>query len=148
MKIWKITVSFVFLISTLSGYSQNVGWKILDDYEIHFDGSGAEGTFRGLAGTIVFDPEQLPASGFDVTIDVSTISTGNDTKDGHATGEKWFDESMYPKIRFKTTEIVKADSGYLAKGMMSIHGFEKKTSIPFNYESTGPALGFLRAILP
>ena len=71
-----------FIFISLCGHSQQQ-WQILEEYEISFSTSKAEGTFKGLDGEISFDPENLASSSFDVSVKVSTISTGNDLKDKH-----------------------------------------------------------------
>ena len=58
-------------------------WKIGDDYAIKFTSEDPSGVFRGLKGTISFDDKNLASSKFDVSIDVSTINTGNGMKNTH-----------------------------------------------------------------
>jgi polyisoprenoid-binding protein YceI len=58
--------------------SQN--WKIGEDYSIKFTSEDPSGVFRGLKGNVVFDENDLANSKLDVTVDVSTINTGNGMK--------------------------------------------------------------------
>src|ERR1700684_4255523 len=80
-------------------------WKIGDDYSVKFTSDDPSGVFRGLKGTVIFDENNLTASKFDVSIDVSTINTGNGMKNTHAKSEKWFDVAKYPTINFTSKEI-------------------------------------------
>ncbi|MEM9338666.1 MAG: YceI family protein [Bacteroidota bacterium] len=109
-------------------------WSITDGYEISFSGSKAEGTFSGLEGDILFDPNNLAASKFDVSVDVSTISTGNNTKNKHARGESWFFAEKFPKIYFQSSSIVKKQSGYEVTGTLDLHGIKKTITFPFQFE--------------
>jgi len=59
-------------------------WKISDNYSIQFTSNDPSGIFRGLKGTVNFDEANLADSKFDVSIDVSTINTGNGMKNTHA----------------------------------------------------------------
>ncbi|WP_343671903.1 YceI family protein [Chitinophaga sp.] len=111
-------------------------YKIAAGYAVKFSASGANGIFKDLKGKVVFDEQHLNTSKFDVTIDVSSINTGNGLKNNHAKGEKWFDAKKYPTIAFTSTEITKSGSGYVAKGELTMHGVKRPLSIPFTFVKT------------
>ena len=113
--------------------SQN--WTIADDYSVKFDGGDPSGEFKGLKGTVSFDPANLATSKFDVSIDVATINTGNGMKNTHAKSAMWFDAEKYPLIKFTSSAISKTASGYEAKGILELHGVQKEVSIPFTFEN-------------
>lgn len=108
-------------------------WSISNDYVIRFSGTGAEGTFRGLSGTIVFDPNALQEAKFDVSVDASTIETGNNTKNKHARGDNWFDVKQYPEIRFRSSQISRVGDKYQMTGTLTLHGVEKEITFPFTF---------------
>jgi len=114
--------------------SQN--WKIGEDYSIKFTSEDPSGIFRGLKGNVVFDENDLPNSKLDVTVDISTINTGNGMKNTHAKSEKWFDAEKYPVISFTSSELTATTSGFLAKGILEIHGVKKEFTIPFTFKKT------------
>ena len=64
-------------------------WKIANNAAVKFDGGDPSGEFGGLKGTLSFDPNDLPGSKMDVTLDVATINTGNGMKNTHAKSAKW-----------------------------------------------------------
>lgn len=141
-----IIVVGIFSLLTLNSFSQT-NWVISDDYEISFAGTKAEGTFRGLEGKIQFSPDQLDQSVFDVSVDVSTISTGNNTKNKHARGESWFFADKFPKIRFKTSEIVQEGENYVATGTLDMRGVKKEITLPFTFsqqDDTGKFIGTMK----
>ncbi|PWU00032.1 MAG: polyisoprenoid-binding protein [Bacteroidetes bacterium] len=109
-------------------------WKISDDYSVKFTSADPSGVFRGLKGTVKFDETDLANSKFDVSIDVSTINTGNGMKNGHAKSAKWFDAEKYPLITFTSSSISKASTGYAAKGVLEMHGVKKDFTIPFTFD--------------
>lgn len=119
-----------------AAHYQARSYTITDDYVIHFDGSGAEGTFRGLQGTIVFDPDDLAGSRMDVTVDASSIETGNSTKDAHARGQKWFHVDRYPEITYVADEFRKTGDGFVAEGTLTLRGVSKQKPLPFTFEPT------------
>ena len=109
-------------------------YTIAPDYAIRFDTRGAEGTFTGLTGTVVFDEDDLAGARFDVTVDATTISTGNATKDRHARGDNWFDVERYPEIGFESAAFAKTADGYAVTGSLEMHGVEREVTIPFTFE--------------
>ena len=110
-------------------------WKIADNYSVKFEGGDPSGEFRGLKGTISFDPNDLASSKFDAAIDVATINTGNGMKNTHAKSDKWFDAEKYPTIRFTSAAITKTSAGYEAKGILDMHGVQKEITIPFTFDN-------------
>lgn len=111
-------------------------WDIADDYAVRFSGNGAEGTFSDLQGTLRFSPAEPAKATMDVSVAVSTISTGNNTKDKHARGEDWFDAAQYPNIRFVSNAITVTDEGYEARGTLTMKGVSKTVTIPFTFAET------------
>src|SRR6267378_1001113 len=68
-------------------------------------GFNTSGSFKGLKGSIHFDPNNLDNSSFDVTIDVRTINTGIDMRDEHLRSDSYFDVKNYPQIHFVSTRV-------------------------------------------
>ena len=112
-------------------------YKIAAGYAVKFSAAGATGIFKDLKGQVSFDEQHLSASKFNVTIDVSSINTGNGLKNTHAKGDKWLDAKKYPAITFTSAEITKSGSGYVAKGELTMHGVKKPLSIPFTFTKNG-----------
>lgn len=113
-------------------------WKIDPKATIAFSTRSAVGTFTGLAGKVVFDPNKLPESHLELELDAATIQTGNALKNKHARGSDWLDVERYPKIRFSSTRFRRSDQMILVEGMLELHGVRKAVIIPFTYE-TGDA---------
>ena len=116
-------------------FTKSQDWKIADNYTIKFDGGDPAGEFKGLKGTVSFDPANLAASKFDASVDVATINTGNGMKNTHAKSAAWFDAEKYPTINFKSANITKTTAGYAAKGILDMHGVQKEIIIPFTFSN-------------
>ena len=112
---------------------KSIDWKIADSYTVKFDGGDPSGEFRGLKGTISFDPNNSESSKFSASIDVASINTGNGMKNTHAKSEKWFDAEKYPTISFTSSAISKTADGYQAVGTLDMHGVQKQITIPFTF---------------
>ena len=129
-------VALIIIAASAFTFIKSENWKISEDYSIKFSGNNATGIFKGLKGIVNFDNDSLASSKFDVTVDVSTINTGNGMKNTHAKSENWFDAAKYPTISFTSTTIIKTASGYETKGNLTIHGVTKEFVIPFTFKST------------
>jgi Uncharacterized conserved protein len=97
------------------------------------------GSFKGLKGTISFDPDNLSQSVFDVTIDANTVNTDNNMRDEHLRGESYFDVNKYPVIRLTSTKISATNKkgAYLFNGKLTIKNTTKEISFPFTSEVSG-----------
>jgi polyisoprenoid-binding protein YceI len=131
--IYPLSAALLLLISSFTVYMSQ-DWKIADSSFVKFDGGDPAGQFGGIKGTVNFDPNDLATSKFDVTLDVSTINTGNGMKNTHAKSEKWFDAEKYPTIQFTSSSITGSAAAFEAKGILSMHGVQKEVVIPFTFE--------------
>lgn len=134
-KLFLPIIALIMLTASAFTILSGPNYKIADGYAVKFTAAGASGIFKNLKGKIVFDEQHLNTSKFDVSIEVSSINTGNGLKNTHARGEKWFDAKKYPNITFTTSEISKAGNGYIAKGELQMHGVKKTISIPFTFSN-------------
>jgi polyisoprenoid-binding protein YceI len=127
-------IAAVLIISTSAfTLARAPQWKISEEYSVKFTSGHPDGIFRGLKGDIAFDEKNLKTSKFDVSIDVTTINTGNGMQNTHAKGEKWFDAEKYPVIKFTSTNIAKSAAGYQVTGTLDMHGVKKEISFPFTF---------------
>ena len=88
-----------------------------------------------LFRSISFDEKDLASSKFMISIDVSSIATGNGMKNRHAKSDKWFDAKQFPSINFTSSKISKSSQGYLVEGMLDMHGIKKAITIPFTFSN-------------
>jgi polyisoprenoid-binding protein YceI len=96
-------------------------------------GIGVDGAFSGFEGIINFDPQDLVASHFDVTINASSVNTNNSLRDDHLKRSSYFDVKNYPRIRLTADKITATNKngGYLVSGQLTIKGRSKPISFPF-----------------
>lgn len=121
----------------LSAFTINspINWKIEEGYAIQFKGTDVEGVFKKIDGEISFGENDLANSTMSISIDVSSISTGNGMKNRHARSAKWFDAETFPKIKFDSKKFAKTETGYSVTGTLDMHGVQKEVSIPFTFAS-------------
>jgi len=105
-------------------------------FKVKTFGINVNGTFTGLDGNIVFDPNHLNDSRFDVNIDTKSINTDNSLRDDHLKEESFFDVKKYPLIHFVSTRIVPSTKKgtLLIYGNLSIKDQTKELSFSFTAE--------------
>jgi polyisoprenoid-binding protein YceI len=133
-------LSFAVLVGATMLFSafttlKSIDWQINEGYSIKFKGTDAEGVFKTMSGDLSFDENDLANSKFSVSVAVSSINTGNGTKNKHAMSDKWMDAEKYPTITFNSSKFSKLSSGYQVDGTLEMHGVKKQISIPFTFIS-------------
>jgi len=85
--------------------------------------SNVKGEFTKLSGTVAFDAANPVASKVDVTIDVASLHTRDDQRDGHLKSADFLDAEKYPLIKFVSASVQSdGHDEYLVKGDLTIHG--------------------------
>jgi polyisoprenoid-binding protein YceI len=92
--------------------------------------SNVKGEFTKVTGTVTWDPDNPSASKVEATIDVSSLHTRDEQRDGHLKSAEFFDLAQYPDIRF-VSKSVQPDGHeeYLVKGDMTIHGVTREVAL-------------------
>jgi len=106
-------------------------------------GFGVDGSFTGFEGTINFNPQNLAASNFDVTVSATTVNTDNSLRDEHLKGNSFFDVKNYPRIKLTSTQITNVKSGtYMFNGLLTMKGKTKPIKFPFEATQSGDGFVF------
>ena len=89
--------------------------------------TNVRGGFKTVKGTVVYDAENPATSTVEATIDVNSIATLDEQRDGHLKSADFLDAEKYPTITFKSTKV-EADGSdeYKVTGDLTIHGVTKQ----------------------
>jgi polyisoprenoid-binding protein YceI len=90
-----------------------------------------------FGGTIELDEADLTRSQIDVSIDVASVNTSEDTRDAHLRSGDFFDAEKFPTATFKSTSITKNGDAYLVKGDLSVRGVTKEVELHATFEGKG-----------
>jgi polyisoprenoid-binding protein YceI len=86
----------------------------------HMGIATVRGAFRRFQGTIDATSDQPVLNG---TVEVASVDTGDENRDGHLTAPDFFDSEQYPEIKFHTTSIDEAGDGQIRlTGEITIKG--------------------------
>ena len=108
------------------------------DFSIRHLVGRTKGRFGDFSGTISYDAAKPAASSFSGTIQVKSIDTGNERRDGHLKNADFFEAETYPTITFESTEVTSAGENTLnVKGKLTMHGTTKEVTLPVEILGTG-----------
>jgi polyisoprenoid-binding protein YceI len=92
----------------------------------HLMVTNVRGTFTGVKGTVVYDPQNPAATTLEATIDANTIYTGEAQRDAHLKSPDFLDTAKFPVITFKSTKVEKVGDGeFKVSGDLTVHGVTK-----------------------
>lgn len=95
-------------------------------------GITANGSFKGLTGSVQYNSANPASSKIEVSVDAATVNTGIDARDNHLRKSDYFDVKKHPKIIFVSDHITKNPGGDLqVHGKLTIKGVTKPISFPF-----------------
>src|SRR5690349_1913459 len=100
--------------------------------------STVRGRFGGIAGTVTLDESKPTASKIDVTIDVSTIDTRQEQRDGHLRSADFFDVANYPTMHFVSKRIDgDITDEFKVTGDLTIRGTTREVTLDVKAEGRG-----------
>jgi polyisoprenoid-binding protein YceI len=95
-----------------------------------------KGVFRNFSGKIVLNEENLAASSVEADIDVGSIDTRQEQRDGHLRSPDFFDAENFPSMTFRSTRIERINGGeYRVIGELTIRGTTRE--VVLDVEETG-----------
>ncbi|MEX0848091.1 MAG: YceI family protein [Ilumatobacteraceae bacterium] len=99
----------------------------------HLMVSKVRGSFTSFAGAITID-ENPTASKVEATVDVASINTGDEGRDGHLKGADFFELDQFPTWTLVSTSIVPQGDSYLLNTDLTIKGVTKPVSFALEFE--------------
>ena len=101
-------------------------------FEIRHFFSNVPGAFHEYDADIHFDPNNLNDSKLDVTIQVASVDTENERRDGHLRTDDFFNAEKWPTMTFTSNSIESVgDNQFVAKGELTIKDVTKDFELPF-----------------
>jgi polyisoprenoid-binding protein YceI len=137
------TALFLLIVSSFSHLAVAAGagtpseWQLLPakstlSFIFGQAGTDEKGQFRTFPCKLLFDPAALEQSGFDVTIDMKSVDTGDKERDEILLSKDMFDVKQWPQAHFKTLKIEKrGDNEYLAQAELTIRDQTRPLPFPF-----------------
>ncbi len=103
----------------------------------HMMVSKVRGRFASFEGQIVTAQNPLDST-VSVTIELSSIDTGNADRDAHIRSADFFDVDNNAKMTFQSTGVSATEDGYRVQGDLTLHGVTKRVHLNVDPNGFGP----------
>jgi polyisoprenoid-binding protein YceI len=105
----------------------------------HLMVSKVRGHFASFTGTLTIASDPF-ASRVEATVDIASVTTGDETRDGHLKSADFFDLEKNPNMTLVSTGIEKNGGGYVLHSDLTINGITKPVDfeLEFNGVSADP----------
>ena len=105
----------------------------------HLVVSKVRGTFNEFSGSItVAEDGELSVQ---AEIQVASIDTNNDQRDGHIKSADFFDVEQFPTATFVSTAVRPAGSNFVVEGEFTLHGVTKPIELALEFLGVNPGMG-------
>ncbi|MBK5285085.1 MAG: YceI family protein [Bacteroidia bacterium] len=130
-KLMNIAIALLFAIAanaqtwTVDKAHAKLGFTIT-----HLLISDVEGSFKSFEAKITSSKDDFSDAVFELTANVSSISTDNERRDAHLSGADFFDVVNYPTLVFKSKTFTKVEGKqYKLTGDLTMHGVTKPVEL-------------------
>jgi polyisoprenoid-binding protein YceI len=113
----------------------------------HLMVSTVRGELGAVTGTVVYDKDNVTKSTVEASIDVKTINTRDEKRDGHLKSPDFFDVAKFPAITFKSSKVEAAGAGLKVTGTLTMRGVAKEVVLdvePISPEAEVKAWGVIK----
>ena len=105
----------------------------------HLVVSKVRGRFQNFSGTVTVAADGTPS--VDAKIDVTSITTDNEQRDGHLKTADFFEVEKFPTATFKSTSV-KADGGdFVVTGDFTLHGVTNSIDLKLEFNGVNAGMG-------
>ena len=146
-KLFKILfVTLLFSYSSL--FSQNLLELNSNNAKVLFTYVSEEtkGEISNVTAKIIIDSSNVSNSIIEGELDINNLTTSNGIRDKHLKSKTYFHTKEYPKIKFKSQEVIinKSSNDSIApiscKGTLYMKGFKKKVTFNLYYSENSVKL--------
>jgi polyisoprenoid-binding protein YceI len=100
--------------------------------------STVRGRFSKVAGTVLLDEKRPESSKVDVVVDIASIDTRQEQRDGHLRSADFFDAENFPTMHFVSTKIEGDTTGeFTITGDLTIRGTTRPVTLQATAEGRG-----------
>jgi len=103
----------------------------------HMMVSKVRGRFDKFEGTIATAADPLQ-SAVTATVDLSSVNTGNETRDNHIRSEDFFHTEKHPVMTFRSTGVRSDGENYLLDGDLTLRDITRPVTFRLELNGFGP----------
>lgn len=105
----------------------------------HLVVSKVRGTFNDFTGAVTVAEDGTPS--VRAEIQVASIDTKNDQRDGHIRSADFFDAEQFPTATFVSTDVRPKGDDYVLTGDFTLHGVTKQVELALEFNGVNPGMG-------
>ena len=105
----------------------------------HLMVSKVRGRFDKFGGAIVVAEDGTPS--VTAEVDVNSVNTGNEQRDGHVKSADFFDVGNYPVAAFTATGVHSNGGNYVLNGQFTLKGVTRPVSLGLEFYGVNPGMG-------
>lgn len=99
--------------------------------------STVTGSFKTFQGAAYTEGDSFENANVEFTLDVDSVDTNQEMRDGHLKGEEFFDVAKFPQIKFESTAFTKTSGdNYKLTGDLTIKDVTKPVTLDVEYGGT------------
>jgi len=91
--------------------------------------STVTGSFKTFEGSLTTENEDFSNAEVEFSLDVNSIDTNQEQRDGHLKSAEFFDADTFPKISFKSTSFTNDGDDYKLNGDLTIKDVTKPVTL-------------------
>jgi len=141
----KIILTAATAVAFLAAQAQTTNWNLDKSHSSvkfsveHLVISSVEGSFKAFTGSVSSNsPTSFDGASINFSIDVNTINTDDEKRDGHLKTADFFDVAKFGTITFKSKSMTKTSgNNYKLTGELTMHGVTK--TVTFDVKFNGLA---------
>ncbi len=96
--------------------------------------TNTKGRFTKISGSFDFDEAALTGDSVEATIEVDSIDSHDEKRDGHLRSPDFFDVATFPNITFKSTNVEKTgDNEFKVTGDLTVRDVTKSVVLEVEY---------------
>ncbi|MBJ7289317.1 YceI family protein [Williamsia sp.] len=105
----------------------------------HLMVSKVRGNFDTFSGAITVAEDGTPS--VTAEIDVTSINTNNEQRDGHIKSADFFDAGQFPTATFVSKSVAKKGGDYVLTGDFTLKGVTKTVDLDLEFNGVNPGMG-------
>ncbi len=102
----------------------------------HLMVSKVKGRFGTFEGSITIADEPVKSS-VNVSVDMSSIDTRDENRDGHLRSPDFFETDKYPTMTFVSTDVTPKGDDFVVTGDLTVHGVSKPLELTVEFNGVG-----------
>ncbi len=103
----------------------------------HLMVSKVRGEFRSFSGALTIAEDRL-ASSVQASVEMNSVSTGDDQRDGHLRTGDFFDTEQFPTMTFTSTAVRATGDDFVLVGDLTIKGVTRSVEFELEFDGVSP----------